>query len=61
MECFRIYRKICCKYLRDKYADLKWGIAGRNGEKLEQVKADLGLDCDVLIADGGDLDDQESC
>ena len=48
--------KICCKYLRDKYADLKWGIAGRNGEKLEQVKADLGLDCDVLIADGGDLD-----
>ena len=20
--------KICCKYLRDKYADLKWGIAG---------------------------------
>ena len=18
--------KICCKYLRDKYADLKWGI-----------------------------------
>ena len=23
--------KICCKYLRDKYADLKWGIAGRNG------------------------------
>ena len=48
--------KICCKYLRDKYADLKWGIAGRNGEKLEQVKADLGLDCNVLIADGGDLD-----
>ena len=46
--------KICCKYLKDKYADLNWGIAGRNGEKLEQVKADLGLDCDVLIADGFD-------
>ena len=40
----------------------KWGIAGRNGEKLEQVKADLGLDCNVLIADRGDLDAlKESC
>ena len=30
--------QICCKYLRDNYPDLVWAMAGRNKEKLEQIK-----------------------
>ena len=47
--------QICCKYLRDNYSDLVWAIAGRNGDKLERIKSDFSLDCDVIVADGGDL------
>ena len=31
--------QICCKYLRDNYSDLTWAVAGRNKDKLEQVKS----------------------
>ena len=48
--------QICCKYLRDNYSDLVWAIAGRNGDKLEQIKSDFSLNCDVVVADGGDID-----
>ena len=44
--------QICCKYLRDNYSDLVWAIAGRNGDKLEQIKSDFSLNCDVVVADG---------
>jgi len=47
--------KICCKYLRDNYRDLVWALAGRNKDKLEQVKSDFELGSDVIVADGGDL------
>ncbi len=47
--------QICCKYLRDNYSDLVWAIAGRNGDKLEQIKSDFSLNCDVVVADGGDI------
>ena len=47
--------QICCKYLRDNYSDLAWAMAGRNQDKLEQIKSNFNLDCDVVVADGADL------
>ena len=47
--------QICCKYLRDNYTDLVWAMAGRNGDKLEEIKSNLNLDCDVVVADGADI------
>ena len=52
--------QICCKYLRDNYGDLTWAVAGRNKDKLEQVKSDYELECDVIVADGGDLESLKS-
>jgi short subunit dehydrogenase-like uncharacterized protein len=52
--------QICCKYLRDNYKDLVWAMAGRNEEKLAQVKSDFNLECDVVVADGGDLESLKS-
>ena len=52
--------QICCKYLRDNYKDLVWAMAGRNEEKLAQVKSDFNLECDVVVADGGDLESLRS-
>ena len=48
--------QICCKYLRDNYPDLVWAMAGRNKEKLEQIKSDFNLNCDVVVADGADIE-----
>ena len=48
--------QICCKYLRDNYKDLVWAMAGRNEEKLAQVKSEFNLECDAVVADGGDLE-----
>ena len=52
--------QICCKYLRDNYKDLVWAMAGRNEDKLAQVKSDFNLECDVVVADGGDLESLRS-
>ena len=52
--------QICCKYLRDNYKDLVWAMAGRNEEKLTQIKSDFNLECDVVVADGGDLESLRS-
>ena len=48
--------QICCKYLRDNYPDLVWAMAGRSKEKLEKIKADFNLDCEVIVADGSDIE-----
>lgn len=48
--------QICCKYLKDNYTDLVWAMAGRNGDKLEEIKSNLNLDCDVVVADGADIE-----
>lgn len=48
--------QICCKYLRDNYKDLVWAMAGRNKEKLDRIKSDFNLECDVIVADGADLE-----
>ena len=44
--------KLCAKYLKDNYSDLSWAIGGRNLSKLEKIKEDLNLDCDIQVADG---------
>ena len=46
---------LCVKYLQENYSDLRWGIAGRNQEKLEALSKKLGLNCEIFIADGNDL------
>ena len=46
---------LCVKYLQKNYPDLRWGIAGRNQEKLEALSKKLGLNCEIFIADGNDL------
>jgi short subunit dehydrogenase-like uncharacterized protein len=48
--------QICCKYIRDNYPDLLWAIGGRNKEKLQQIKSDFNLNCDVVEADGADME-----
>ena len=48
--------QLCAKYLMSNYPDLNWAIAGRDKEKLEQLKSDINFSGDVLIADGQDLE-----
>ena len=48
--------RLCAEYLRDNYPDIKWAIAGRNKQKLEDLKESLRLDCEIFVADGGDKD-----
>ena len=47
--------KLVCEYLAKTYgtdADIRWGIAGRNGDKLNALAAELGLgDLPRLIVD----------
>ena len=49
--------KLCAKYLKDNYSDLSWAIGGRNLSKLEKIKKDLNLDCDIQVADGENYED----
>jgi short subunit dehydrogenase-like uncharacterized protein len=46
--------KLVAEYLAKAAKDAEWAIAGRNAEKLEAVKRELGLDVPVLIADAND-------
>ena len=46
--------KLCAKYLSENSVDLNWAIAGRNKEKLEELKKELSLDVDILIAESND-------
>ena len=48
--------QLCAKYLMNNYPDLNWAIAGRDKEKLEQLKSDINFSGDILIADGQDLE-----
>jgi short subunit dehydrogenase-like uncharacterized protein len=48
--------QLCAKYFQENYTDLNWAIAGRDKEKLEQLKLDLNFSGDVLIADAQDLE-----
>ena len=49
--------KLCAEYLRDNYPEMKWAIAGRDNQKLNDLKNFLNLSCDIYVAPG---DDKES-
>ena len=49
--------KLCAEYLRDNYPEMKWAIAGRDNQKLNDLKNILNLSCDIYVAPG---DDKES-
>ena len=61
--------KLVAEYMRDEYGDdssIKWAIAGRNMEKLDLVKQDLGLkdEVEVFEVDSSNresLDNMTSC
>jgi short subunit dehydrogenase-like uncharacterized protein len=47
--------KLVAEYLAAEHAQLNWAIAGRNEQKLDQVRRGLGLpDLPVVVADSGD-------
>ena len=53
--------KLVVEYFHAQYKDnnqVKWAIAGRNAEKLDDIKASLGISENVstIVADGGDAD-----
>ena len=45
---------LCVKYLKENYPDIKFGIGGRNKDKLQSVCDKLSLGCNIFIADGDD-------
>ena len=49
--------KLVAEYLAAEHAQLNWAIAGRNEQKLNQVRRELGLpDLPIVVADSGDAD-----
>ena len=49
--------KLVAEYLANDHQDLRWAIAGRNAQKLEQVRRELNLpELPILIADSADPD-----
>ena len=53
--------KLVAEYMHDQYGDdqsIKYAIAGRNSEKLLELKKELGLNKDIKIleVDSSDLD-----
>ena len=48
---------LVAEYLASDHQDLRWAIAGRNAQKLEQVRRELNLpELPILIADSADPD-----
>ncbi len=49
--------KLVAEYLAAEHAQLNWAIAGRNEQKLDQVRGELGVpDLPIVVADSGDAD-----
>ena len=49
--------EILCRYLVERHGtdgDLRWAIAGRNGDKLEAVASSTGAEVPRITADAGD-------
>ena len=47
--------KLVAEYLIAEHPQLRWAIAGRNQQKLEQVRSELGApDLPIVIADSND-------
>ena len=48
--------RLCAEYFQSNYPDLSWAISGRNKEKLEDLKKELNLACDIFVADSDDYE-----
>ena len=48
--------RLCAQYFQNNYPDLNWAIAGRNQNKLDDLKKELDLKCDIFIADSDDYE-----
>ena len=46
--------RLCAQYFKNNYPNLKWAIAGRDPKKLENLKFELGLNCDSFVASAND-------
>ena len=46
--------KLCAEYLRDNYPEINWAIAGRDNQKLNDLKDSVNLNCDIYVASGHD-------
>ena len=43
--------KLAAEYLRDKNYSVKWGVCGRNEQKVKDILGKLGVECPVEVAD----------
>ena len=48
--------RLCAQYFQNNYPDLNWAIAGRNQNKLDDLKKEFDLKCDIFIADSNDYE-----
>ena len=48
--------KLCAEYFKENYPDLNWAIAGRNENKLRELREELNLECDIFVADSDDYE-----
>ena len=46
--------QLCVKYLSKNANDISWAIAGRNKDKLENLKTELSLNVDIFVANSDD-------
>ena len=47
--------RLCVEYLAARRPDLKWAIAGRNGDKLAEVKQTTGANVEIIIAEADNV------
>ena len=47
--------RLCAEYLAANSGNVRWAIAGRNQDKLTEVKQSLGVDVEIIIADANDI------
>ncbi len=45
---------LCVKYLKKNYSELRWAVAGRNKEKLSLLCQEIGVDCQIFVAEAND-------
>ena len=45
---------------RVRFDEVLWAIAGRDGQKLELIRAEVGIDVDILVADSQDREASDS-
>ena len=52
--------RLCAEYLAANAGNVSWAIAGRNQDKLAEVKQSLGVDVEIIIADADDIEALEA-